>query len=86
MANKNAENMFSMISYFTVVNFLRVLQEIIAFIFENLDVNKHCPKLLLAKELLRGRSQTMFKTKQVGGPKMDTFFNFYTIENINAGG
>ena len=63
MGNKNVENMFSMISYFTVVNFLRVLQEIIAFIFENLDVNKHCPKLLLAKELLRGRSQTMFKTR-----------------------
>ena len=65
MGNKNVENMFSMISYFTVVNFLRVLQEIIAFIFENLVVNKnkHCPKLLLAKELLRGRSQTMFKTR-----------------------
>ena len=63
MGNKNVENMFSMISYFTVVNFLRVLQEIIAFIFENLDVNKHCLKLLLAKELLRGCSQTMFKTR-----------------------
>ena len=63
MANKNVENNFSMISYFTVENCLRVLQEILAFIFENLDVNKHSPKLLLAKDLLRGRSQTKIKTR-----------------------